>query len=253
MKAKHQTDTSIIVQTPEGIEFNLYPAGILIRTCSYIIDTIIQGILSIVLLLFFANAVMEMFGAWIAFLYIFILNWFYHVICEMCFKGQSPGKRIMGIRVVRSNGSPINLSASFVRNLLRFADTFMGLYIFALSCMTVSHGFRRIGDLAADTLVVYTINTLSPTRKTSMTWLRKCKKIIPPRPLSNGEKQNIILFAKRYPVLGEARANEIAKKYVEDLFGSEDQSFHETQIRAEGLSYASHLLGIARTLSGDQT
>jgi uncharacterized RDD family membrane protein YckC len=245
MEGKRQSDTSIIVQTPEGIEFTLYPAGILIRICSYVIDLFIQGVLSIAAMIIFANAFAEIFGAWLMFLYMFLLNWFYHVLCELCFKGQSPGKKIMGIRVVRSNGSPINPGASFVRNLLRFADTFMGFFIIALSCMTVSPGFRRIGDLAADTIVVYTINSLAPTRTSSMAWLAKYEKIIPPRVLSQYEKQNIILFAKRYPLLGELRANEIAKKYAEDLYHCFYQSL------PENFSSAAYLLGIARTLSGD--
>jgi hypothetical protein len=168
------------------------------------------------------------------------------VICEICFNGQSPGKKIMGIRVVRSDGSPINPGASFVRNLLRFADTFMGFFFIALASMTVSPGFKRIGDLAADTLVIYTLNALAPTKKTSMAWLGKYEKIIPPRKLSNEEKQNIILFAKRFPVLGEVRANEIAKKYAEDLFYKNFQSA-ETKY-----SYAAYLLGIAHSLSGDE-
>jgi uncharacterized RDD family membrane protein YckC len=245
MKAAHHVDTSIIVQTPEGIEFSLYPAGISIRVCSYVIDVVIQGLLTIVLAIFFSGAVAEIFGAWLLFLYMFLLNWFYHVICELCFRGQSPGKKMMGIRVVRSNGSPINPGASFVRNLLRFADTFMMLYIIALSCMMVSPGFRRIGDLAADTLVVYTMNALTPTKKTSMMWLSKYEKILPPKKLSNNEKQMIILFAKRFPVLGEARANEIAKKYAEHLRGENNYS-------DVTLSASSYLLGIARSLSGDE-
>jgi uncharacterized RDD family membrane protein YckC len=245
MKTKRQADTSIIVQTPEGIEFNLYPAGILIRVCSYIIDMMIQGALLFIPLVFLAGTVAELFGSWLLFLYSFLFLWFYHVISELFFKGQSPGKKIMGIRVVRSNGSPINPGASFIRNLLRFADTFMGFYLIAISCMTVSPGFRRIGDLAADTIVVYTINSLTPTRKTSMTWLSKYEKIIPPRRLSNHEKQMIILFAKRYPVLGEVRANEIAKTYAEDLFGQVDQP-----IPAD-FSPTAYLLGIAHSLSGD--
>ncbi len=247
MTSKLQADTSIIVQTPEGIEFNLYPAGILIRICSYMIDLVIQALLSFVLVMFLAGTVVELFGTWLLFLYAFLLLWFYHVFFELCFKGQSPGKKIMGIRVVRSNGSPVNPGASFVRNLLRFADTFMGLYIIALSCMTVSPGFRRIGDLAADTLVVYTIHSLTPTKKTSMTWLSNYEKIIPPRKLSNSEKQHIILFAKRYPVLGEARANEIAKKYAEDMHDQNIQSI------PAGLSPSAYLLGIAHSLSGDDS
>jgi uncharacterized RDD family membrane protein YckC len=252
MKLKKQADTSIVVQTPEGIEFSLKPAGILIRLCSYVIDVIIQGVISIAVIIIFAGAFAELFGAWMIFLYMFLLNWFYHVICELCFKGQSPGKKIIGIRVVRSNGSPINPGASFVRNLLRFADTFMGLFIIALSCMMVSPGFRRIGDLAADTLVVYTINSLSPTRNISMTWLSKYEKIIPPRTLSHNEKQMIILFAKRYPLLGEARANEIAKKYAADLCNQNNYFDQDVQSAANNFSSSSYLLGIAHSLSGDE-
>lgn len=242
METRRQKDTPIIVQTPEGIEFSLYPAGILIRACSYLIDIILQGLLSLAAIIIFVNSFAEIFGVWIFLLYAFLLNWFYHVICELCFKGQSLGKKIMGIRVVRSNGSPVNPGASFVRNLLRFADTFMGFFIIALSSIMVSPGFRRIGDLAADTLVVYTINSLSPTKKTSMSWLSQYEKIIPSRKLSLKEKQTIILFAKRFPILGKARAEETARKYVEDLYG---------QILPVDFSCVAYLLGIARTINGD--
>ncbi len=243
MESKSQKDTLINVQTPEGIGFSLYPAGMLIRLCSYLIDLIIQGVLFIVIVMVLADLVSRMYGTWIMLLSLFFLNWFYHVFCELCFNGQSAGKRIIGIRVVRSDGSPINPGASFIRNLLRVADNFFGLYIIVLSCMAVSPGFRRIGDLAADTLVVYTANSLAPTKKTTMTWLAKYEKIVPPRKLSNDEKQNIILFAKRYPILGEARANEIAKKYAESL---RDKS------GPDRFSDSEYLLGIAHMLSGGQ-
>jgi hypothetical protein len=123
----------------------------------------------------------------------------------------------------------------------------MGLFIVALSCMMVSPGFRRIGDLAADTLVVYTAHALSPTRNISMAWLAYYEKIIPPRLLSNEEKQNIILFSKRFPLLGETRANEIAKKYAENLCND----FQSDSARKNNFSSSEYILGIARTLSGD--
>jgi uncharacterized RDD family membrane protein YckC len=228
------------VQTPEGIDFVLYPAGLAARACAYGLDVLVQWALVAA-----ANAVIgslrELLGFWLVLIILFGVNWFYHVICEVFFKGQSPGKRIMGLRVVMSNGSPVEPGASFLRNLLRFADTFMFLYLIALVCMTVSRGFRRLGDWVADTLVVYT--TKSRPLYSFSGDLSKVPAVTPGRPLSPEEKQAILMFARRYPLLGSARADEIAREYAAWL--------REGAGEGASLGGSEYLLGIAHKLDGD--
>ena len=232
-------DTSLSVQTPEGIEFILYPAGFLIRACSYAIDLAMQ-LIFICAAALTINSLIMIVGTWLWMLTLFGVSWFYHVFFELFFKGQSPGKKILGLRVVRSDGSPVNPGASFLRNLLRFADTFMFLYIIALICMSASQGFRRLGDWAADTLVVYTKNAPSASGRFDMSWLREYNIITPPENLSYEEKQTILMFARRYPLMSKERADEIARSYAQIPKNEANQTACE------------YLLGIARKLSGDK-
>ena len=243
-------DSALSVQTPEGIEFILYPAGLPIRACAWAIDSFIQGIVLVAILLA-AGILGEALGIWLLFLIIFALDWFYHMAFEIFFRGQSPGKRFMGIRVVRRDGSPVNPGASFLRNLLRFADTFMFLYLIAFICMLVSPAFRRFGDWVADTLVVYTANARTPGRftspalkKSAMPWLADIPLVSPPGKLNYEEKQAILMFARRYPLLGKARADEIARLWTGKLQGA-DSSGGEF---ADDASI--YLLGIAHVVSG---
>ena len=237
-----EKDTTLSVQTPEGIEFILYPAGLLIRACSYLIDLTIQlvFILTVAIAL---NFLITVVGTWFWMLILFAVNWFYHVFFEIFFKGQSLGKKILGLRVVRSNGSPVNPGASFLRNLLRFADTFQFLYIIALICISASKGFRRLGDWAADTLVVYTANFGYSSKRLDTSWLSKYEVITPQQSLSHEEKQTLLMFARRYPLMSKARADEIAKNYAQ-ILRSDD-------LTSKSCSDSEYLLGIARKLSGE--
>jgi uncharacterized RDD family membrane protein YckC len=232
-----KADSSLGVLTPEGIEFSLFPAGLAVRTCAYGIDKLIQWALLFVLLLGISLGG-DGGGRWLTLLLIFFIEWFYHCFCELLFRGQSPGKRIMGIRVVRDDGSPVNPGVSFLRNLLRFADTFLFLCPIAFISMAASRGFKRLGDWTAGTLVVYTAKSLALPRRAAGPWIREFPPLAPPASLSHEEKQAILMFARRYPLLGSARADEIAGPYAGALDG-------------EAFSPSALLLGIARKLTGD--
>lgn len=246
--AQSPGDSSIGVQTPEGIEFVLYPAGLLIRSFAWGIDACIKGVASVTIFIAVFLSGAEL-GYWFPLLLMFALDWFYHTAFEVFFRGQSPGKRVMGIRVLRSDGSPVNPGASFLRNLLRFADSFMFLYAIAFTCMLVSPAFRRLGDWAADTFVVYTEEARQPGRFMSqalrrpvMPWLSGVPKITPSSKLTFEEKQAILAFARRYPLLGKSRADEIAEPWAAKLSGGRG--------RESGASASTYLLGIAHTLGG---
>ena len=237
MTEHSRADTVLGMQTPEGIEYVLYPAGIIMRACAWAIDSLIQGLFLLIMVIT-AGILTDLLGFWFILILIFALDWFYHTAFEVFWRGQSPGKRLMGMRVVKGDGSPVNPGASFLRNLLRFADTFMFLYLIAFICMLVSPGFRRLGDWVADTLVVYTENARSHGRFTSpvlrgsgMPWLANIPMVSPSRKLDYEEKQAILMFARRYPLLGKARADEIAGIWA-------------------GKPDTEALLGIAHTLSG---
>jgi hypothetical protein len=199
-------------------------------------------------------------GPWFFLILAFVLDWFYHTAFDVFCRGQSPGKRIMGIRVVRGDGSPVNPGASFLRNLLRFADTFLFLYLIVFLCMIVSPGFRRFGDWVADTLVVYTANARLPARfsspvltRSGMPWLDDFPMVSPSVKLSYEEKQSILMFARRYPLLGKARSDEIAGIWAAKLkAGPEAESASEAEASASKAeaSASAYLLGIARTLGG---
>jgi uncharacterized RDD family membrane protein YckC len=248
-------DSGITAESPEGIEFTLFPAGPLIRSCAWGIDKGIQWILITVI-----SAVSEFFrnegGAWLFLLLIFCIDWFYHTLWELLCRGQSPGKLILGIRVIGVDGSPVSAGASFLRNLLRFADTFLFLCPVALTSMLLSRGFRRLGDWAGGTLVVYTAQSLAvsspPEKNPTAAGLSPEYGGGPAKdwgPLSGEEKQGILMFLRRYPLLGRARSDEIAAPFAAALRGNEDGGGPEDSA-GPGAGGADYLLGIGKRLLG---
>jgi uncharacterized RDD family membrane protein YckC len=239
-------DSQITVETPEGIEFTLFPAGPLIRACAWGIDQLIQWVL-IIIITVVSNFFSGHGGSWMLRLMFFCIDWFYHVSWELFCRGQSPGKRLLGIRVVRGDGSPVNPGASFLRNLLRFADTFLFLCPIALVTMLLSPAYRRLGDWTGDTLVVYTAQSLSISAlpiRIARAAAEGPGQILPGSGLngiSGEEKQGILMFARRYPLLGKARADEIAAPYAKALRGDDESG-----------APADYLLGIGRKLVGDR-
>jgi uncharacterized RDD family membrane protein YckC len=237
MEKNNRFDPSLETLTPEGVKFVLSPAGPLVRTLAYGIDKFAQW--TILVTISIAGVFLHYTtGFWLILILNFCVDWFYHVICELAFHGQTPGKWLTGIRVVRSDGAPVDPSSSFLRNLLRFADTFFFFFPIAFTSMITSRGFRRLGDWAGGTLVVYSQRTAKAPRNIT-NFLLNYDPIVPQIALSNDEKQAIINFARRYHLLGKFRANEIAGIYAPYIRAGETD-----------IDNAAYLLGIARNLSG---
>jgi len=247
------------VQTPEGIEYILFPAGIPVRACAWGIDCLVRGVILFCLLIF-TSVFFEIMGLWFLFIMNFVLDWFYYVVFELVWNGQTPGKRIMGIRVVGSDGTPVAAGASFLRNLLRFADGFFNLYLIAFICMSVSPGFRRIGDWAGDTLVIYTSRSRLPRRFSvslqnsgAILWLKDFPLQTPGIKLGYEEKQGLLMFARRYPLLGRRRADEIARPWAVLLRqNTTDPVINRDDSRPESpsVSDSDYLLGVTRSING---
>ena len=85
---------------------------------------------------------------------VFVVIWGYYIICEMVTGGASPGKRALGLRVIRDNGLPIGFTQSMLRNLVRIVDFLPWGYGVGLVAVFASRRSQRLGDMAAGTLVV---------------------------------------------------------------------------------------------------
>lgn len=195
-------DTLRAVETPEGITLDLHIAGPTVRALAWLIDFLIRfAILAasmVALLMLGATG----YGLWL--LLFFLLEWFYPVAFEVYRDGATPGKRALGIKVVSDNGAPVDFSASLIRNLLRAADFLPFLYGFALLSMLLNRDFKRLGDLAAGTLVIYRRhNDQAPE-------LPAGPSMQPAQPLSAAEQKLIITFTERSSRLNPERQAELA-------------------------------------------
>ena len=196
-------DTLRVLETPEGIDLDLRVAGPLIRSLAWSLDFAIRVAIFIVLSI--VLKILGELGTGILLTSMFALEWLYPVFFEV-HNGRTPGKRIMGLRVVHSNGTPVGWSASLIRNLLRAADFLPFFYGFGLAAMLSNRDFQRLGDLAANTLVVYDDEFDAEGPLSDQT-----AKDPPLRNLSLDEQKTLIEFAERYDQLSPARAAELAQ------------------------------------------
>lgn len=208
-KSKKLVDTLIQVETPEGVKLSLYTAGPFVRFLAFLIDTLIQ--FGFIIFISFFLAIFRIFGMWLFILILFITTWFYPVFFEVLNRGRTPGKMIFGIQVMMINGTPVGWNASILRNLLRAADCFFNSYAIGLAAMASTKGFRRLGDLAAGTIVTYSKGAynfyFSPSWRSKAT----ASPIPATEALSTEEQKTIVNFSGRLNVLGKERAKELSK------------------------------------------
>lgn len=153
----------LTIETPEQVHLEFVLAGIGSRFMAVFLDTVIQLVLFLALsfVAVFAAAALRLAGgspiwAWAAVpLGIFVINWGYYTLFEILWKGQTPGKRWAGIRVIKESGRSINPFEAMARNLVRFVDWLPGLYAVGVLTMALNAKHRRLGDFVAGTLVVH--------------------------------------------------------------------------------------------------
>lgn len=194
--------TGILVETPESIDLEAEPAGLVVRGLAFSIDFFIRAIILIILGLALLSAGEA--GTGLVLIVWFLLEWFYPVFFEVLRSGQTPGKMKMGLRVVNDDLTPVGWGTSVIRNLLRWADFFPVLYTAGLATMAWSHRSQRLGDLAAGTLVIYSRAESAPTTELS------AQARPPPVPLEREDQVAIIGFAQRRRQLSEERQRELA-------------------------------------------
>jgi uncharacterized membrane protein SpoIIM required for sporulation/uncharacterized RDD family membrane protein YckC len=150
------------VETPEHVEVRLELAGVGSRMAAAVLDTILLY-LSLLLVILVgskaADAIGGVVGGWFtAFLVLllFALIWGYFTAFEALNGGRTPGKQALGIRVVMDTGRPVTPGAAVVRNLVRLLDCYFPFLplLPALLLMFINKSNKRLGDMAAGTIVV---------------------------------------------------------------------------------------------------
>lgn len=156
-----RVDTVLEVDTPEHLAFKTRIGGPGRRMFAWIIDLIVRAAILLMLMILFSLVFgsVDLGGVaqGIIFVTVFVIDWFYFVICEVITGGRSPGKMAMKLRVVRPNGLPVTWLQSILRNFLRAADlAFFPPYALIVGpiAMAFDEKFRRLGDFVAGTIVV---------------------------------------------------------------------------------------------------
>jgi uncharacterized RDD family membrane protein YckC len=148
-------DATLSVITPENIKFEYRLAGPFRRLPAFILDFCI-GTAVFIALAIVINMTVGIASPNLAiallFLLFFVIWWFYGVLFETFMNGQTPGKYMVGLRVLSDTGEPINGMQATLRNLLRAADLFLPLA--GLVVMSLNKKFQRLGDIVAGTIVV---------------------------------------------------------------------------------------------------
>lgn len=165
-------DDEFRLETPEHVELQLELAGIGTRFAAGFVDSLLQllVIAGVSFLLGFLGVVALPGGSVmrgsisalivIASALLFIIA--YYMVFELVWGGQSPGKRMAGLVVVRDDGGPLGFVESAIRNILRLVDGLPFFYTIGMVSVFFTRRSKRLGDIAAGTIVVKVRQVLPP-------------------------------------------------------------------------------------------
>jgi len=156
MNPQDKTNT-LTIRTPEGIEFSLLLAGPVSRFLAWSVDFLailaLNKLLNVVLgLVGILSRDLAMAGNMLGY---FVVSIGYGIFLEWYWQGQTPGKKLMRLRVTDVHGLQLQFNQVVIRNLLRFVDSIPAFYLVGgLACLVNPRG-QRLGDFAANTIVVW--------------------------------------------------------------------------------------------------
>jgi uncharacterized RDD family membrane protein YckC len=161
----------LAIDTPEQVALQFSVAGVGSRFVAALVDNLI--IVGFYIVAFFAlvlivagaaatgskaGAELDTASKWVLAIFIFLnflLIWGYYALFEALWRGQTPGKRLMKLRVLKDSGRQITFFEALARNLLRFIDYLPGFYLVGVVTMLCNKRSKRLGDLVAGTIVVH--------------------------------------------------------------------------------------------------
>jgi uncharacterized RDD family membrane protein YckC len=226
-------DTTRRVATPEGIELTLRLAGPVPRALAWLVDFLLR--LALVLVVMMLASQLGRAGWGLVLLTAFFVEWLLPAWFEAAWNGQTPGKRLFGLAVLNDDGTPLRWPGAFTRNLLRAADFLPLLYGVGLVAMLLNRDFKRLGDLAAGTVVVYQAEKTAMARE-----IPRAAPIAPPLSLSLEEQRAVLELAERSTTLTRERFEELAE-LPRPLVGNVPRE-----------QAAAQLIGMANYLAGRQ-
>lgn len=153
-----------IIETPEQTRLEFPLAGIGSRFLALAIDMLIEAVISVVVILIAiiigVSGALNIFrqgpvwGLALLALIAFAVYFGYFAAFEIIWSGQTPGKRIIGIRVIKETGRPLAPTETLARNLLRIVDQLPAFYALGVVVAMLNPLNKRIGDFVAGSIVV---------------------------------------------------------------------------------------------------
>lgn len=228
----------LTIDTPEQVTLEFHLAGVGSRFLALAFDTCLQVagwiVFGITLALLLSAGLAKAGENWIfagAILFWFLTFTGYYALFESIWNGQTPGKRLLRIRVVKDSGRPISVYDAILRNLLRIVDSLPNFYIVGIVCILLSKQNKRLGDYAAGTVVVHE----KPLDEVQPGWEAVEAAVAPPaaplydgKRLSEQELQVIEIFLQRRsdlaPELRAQTAQQIASRIISRLQITPDPS-----------------------------
>ncbi len=215
----------LTIATPEQVALEFSIAGLGSRFIAALVDNLLITAFYIVaflgLALLFAGTAnstskaateLDTAAKWVIAIFIFLnflLIWGYYALFEAFWRGQTPGKRLMKLRVLKDSGRQITFFEALARNLLRFVDYLPGLYLTGVITMLCNKRNKRLGDLAAGTIVIHEHAEEAPlVFQTSTT-------LVAPTGFAAHEPERLAPWAK--PIEARFPADAIAKLGPHDL------------------------------------
>ncbi|MDP9016790.1 MAG: RDD family protein [Candidatus Eremiobacteraeota bacterium] len=236
-------DRTLAVRTPESIAFSYDLAGLGSRFLAMLLDLLAQvtitGLVIWALVAISGHSpppakltsaeekLTQSIAIAIIIFMVFTIFFGYFIIFEAAWNGQTPGKRLIGIRVVRDGGYPIDFMSSLIRNLVRTLEFGIGFYLLSAITSLASQENKRLGDYAAGTIVVRDSGIVAPTFPTQNS--------APSIPASDEERALVARFIERRSALLPARRAELAQQIAAmfrprlsaDLAGLDDEKLIE--------------------------
>ena len=197
-------DTTRRVATPEGIELTLRLAGPVPRALAWSVDFLLRA--AVVLVVMMIASRFGRAGMGVVLIAAFFVEWLLPAWFEAMWYGQTPGKRLFRLAVLNDDGTPVRWPGALTRNLLRAADFLPFLYGVGLITMLMNRDFKRLGDLAAGTVVVYQAEKVAAARA-----IPQAPPQPPPLSLSPEEQRAVLDLAERSATFTRERFEELAE------------------------------------------
>lgn len=157
---------TFVVRTPENVEFEFELASVGSRAVAWLIDVLVMAaiILFSVYIVALMATVLGGLATAVMFVVVFLVQWWYGALLEWLWAGRTLGKRLVGLRSIDERGLRIGFVQAVVRNLVRIVDLLPLLYLVGGVSVLLDGRARRLGDIAAGTLVVRERTTPQPAQ-----------------------------------------------------------------------------------------